>query len=183
MATWPSNDKAGTTHVDAGTDQISLARPDIKKNIDNVNSILDYLDISSASNEQVIQFTTGDSANHGRFVKTSTLSGVGLKNYKETVFTGGSTTGTITPDAANGNVQKITLTGNITLNAFANPVAGQSIVLIVKQPSSGTARTLTSTMKFANGFKLLSTQNSAIDVIGIFYDGTDYLANLSTDFE
>ena len=182
MATWPSNDKAGTTHVDQGTDQISLARPDIKKNIDNVNSILDYLDISSASNEQVIQFTTGDSANHGRFVKTSTLTGVGVKNYKETVFTGGSTTGTITPDCANGNVQKITLTGNITLNAFANPVAGQSMVLIVKQPSSGGPRTLTSTMKFAGGFKTLSTAANTIDLIGIFYDGTDYLASLNTDF-
>jgi len=54
--------------------------------------------------------------------------------------------------------------------------------LIVIQPSSGTARTLTSTMKFANGFKTLSTANSATDIIGVFYDGTNYYANLSTAF-
>ncbi len=37
---WPSGTKAGTSNVDAGTDKIRLARPDIKQNIDNVNEII-----------------------------------------------------------------------------------------------------------------------------------------------
>ena len=39
--------KASTTHVDEGSDKISLARPDIKQNIDNVNEIIDHLAILS----------------------------------------------------------------------------------------------------------------------------------------
>ena len=35
--------KASTANVDAGSDKISLARPDIKQNIDNVNEIIDHL--------------------------------------------------------------------------------------------------------------------------------------------
>jgi len=105
-----------------------------------------------------------------------------FKGYQETIYTGGTTTGTITPDVQNGNVQSITLTGSITLNAFNNPVSGQSLSLIVKQPSSGGPYTLTSTMKFAGGTNTLSTAADAIDVISIVYDGTDYFASLSTNF-
>ena len=105
-----------------------------------------------------------------------------FKGYQETIYTGGTTTGTITPDVQNGNVQSITLTGSITLNAFNNPVSGQSLSLIVKQPSSGGPYTLTSSMKFAGGTKTLSTTADAIDVISIVYDGTDYFASLSTNF-
>lgn len=110
------------------------------------------------------------------------LTNVQLDDYKEVIYTGGSTTGTITPDVANGNVQKITLTGSITLNAFANAEAGQSMTLVVTQPASGGPYTLTSTMKFAGGTKTLSTAANAIDIISIFYDGTTYYASLATNF-
>lgn len=107
---------------------------------------------------------------------------VEFDNYKETIYTSGTTTGTITPDVANGNVQAITLTGSITFSAFANPETGQSMTLIVTQPSSGGPYTLTSTMKFAGGTKTLSTAANAIDIISVVYDGTNYYASLSTNF-
>lgn len=110
------------------------------------------------------------------------LTNVQLDDYKEVIYTSGTTTGTITPDVANGNVQSITLTGSITLNAFANAEAGQSLTLIVRQPGSGGPYTLTSTMKFAGGTKTLSTGANEIDIISIFYDGTTYYASLATDF-
>jgi hypothetical protein len=111
-----------------------------------------------------------------------TFSQINLKDYSETIYTGGSTTGTITPDVANGNVQSITLTGSITFNAFNSPAAGQSMTLIIKQPSSGGPYTLTSTMKFAGGTKTLSTTADAYDIMTVFYDGTNYFASLSTNF-
>ena len=40
--------KASTTHVDEGSDKISLARPDIKQNIDNVNEIIDHLNAQAS---------------------------------------------------------------------------------------------------------------------------------------
>ena len=100
--------------------------------------------------------------------------------YNENIYSLGTTSGTITPDAANGNVQTITLNGNLTFSAFSNPVAGQSITLIVN--TNGTGRTLTSTMKFAGGTKTIST-TSTTDIISVFYDGTNYWASLSTDFK
>lgn len=104
-----------------------------------------------------------------------------IKDLRETVYTSGATTGTITPDVANGTVQKITLTGNITFNAFANPVAGQSLTLIITN-SSGGGLTLTSTMKFAGGSKTLSTGANAIDILTVFYDGSTYYASLGKGF-
>lgn len=55
---WPSGTKAGTTNVDAGTDLIANARPDIKQNIDNVNEIIDHLNISSPSDGDLLQYSS-----------------------------------------------------------------------------------------------------------------------------
>lgn len=104
-----------------------------------------------------------------------------MKNieYNEFIHSLGTTSGTITPNVANGNVQTITLNGNLTFSAFTSPVAGQSLTLIIN--TNGTSRTLTSTMKFAGGSKTLSTTNTT-DIISVFYDGTNYWASLSKDF-
>ena len=110
------------------------------------------------------------------------LSNLSIKNFGEIVYTSGTATGTITPDPNNGSVQKITLTGNITMNSLSNVASGDSMTLIVKQPSSGGPYTLSSSMKFAGGTKTLTTTANAIDIITVFYDGTDYLASLSTNF-
>lgn len=120
----------------------------------------------------------------GNFTNLNTdkleTSGGTLTGYKETVYSLGTTSGTVAPNVANGNVQSITLNGNLTLNAFTSPVAGQSLTLIVN--TGGTSRTLTSTMKFAGGEKTLSTTNTT-DIISVFYDGTNYWASLSKDFK
>jgi hypothetical protein len=101
-------------------------------------------------------------------------------NYNEAIHSLGTTSGTITPNVTNGNVQTITLNGNLTFSAFTSPVAGQSLTLIIN--TGGTGRTLTSTMKFAGGEKTLSTTNTT-DIISVFYDGTNYWASLSKDFK
>lgn len=99
--------------------------------------------------------------------------------YHEKIHSLGTTSGTITPNVANGNVQTITLNGNLTFSAFTSPIAGQSITLIVA--TGGTGRTLTSTMKFAGASKTLSTTNTT-DIITVFYDGTNYWASLGKGF-
>ena len=58
MTTWPSATKASTTNVDAGTDQISLARADIKQNMDNVNDIIDIFNIASPTNGDLMQYSS-----------------------------------------------------------------------------------------------------------------------------
>lgn len=58
MPTWPSASKASTTNVDQGTDQISLARADIKQNMDNVNDIIDIFNIASPTNGDIMQYNS-----------------------------------------------------------------------------------------------------------------------------
>ena len=100
----------------------------------------------------------------------------------EFVYTAGATTGTIAPDAALGTIQSITLSGNITFNAFTSPIAGETITMIITQPASGGPYTLTSTMKFAGASKTLSTAANAVDILSVTYDGTNYWASLSKGY-
>lgn len=257
MATWPSGSKAATTNLDAGSDRPSLARPDIKQNVDNVNEIIDMFNISSPSNNQILKYSTSntrfelapeptssdttysisaeqdgtdanivltdsnlltdavqlvagtnitltvDSAGQVTIDATDTDTGilnvvedttpqlggnldgqgnqvqdVELINYKEDVYTL-AYAATITPDVANGNVQKMSCTGDFTFSAFSNPEAGQTLTLVVDH--NGAARTLTSTMSFAGGDNALSTSDT-VDIISVFYDGTTYYASIAKNF-
>jgi len=110
-------------------------------------------------------------------VTTSTLT---VKDVRDTVYPA-TFASTFTPDAADGAIQNVTLTGSITINAFANPVAGQTITLILTQGGSG-SYALTSTMKFAGGLKTLSTAVGSVDLLTITYTGSVYYASLVTGF-
>ena len=90
------------------------------------------------------------------------------------VYTGLATSGTVTPDAANGEIQVVTLSGNMTINAFANPIAGQIINIVFKQPAAGSVFNLSSTIPFENGNESLTPLNSAVDMATITFDGTNY---------
>jgi len=108
-------------------------------------------------------------------------SRVNALNYNEgSIYDLGTTGGTITPDVTNGNVQKITLSSALTFNAFNSPVAGQSLTLIITGGTSYTS--ITSTMKFAGGVKTLTATAGCIDILSVYYDGTNYYASLGKGF-
>jgi hypothetical protein len=62
---WPtSGDKASTTHLDAGTDDPGLARPQIKQNVDNVNNIIDEfgdVSITTPADGEVLTYVSANS--------------------------------------------------------------------------------------------------------------------------
>lgn len=108
----------------------------------------------------------------------------------------GTVTGIVAPDVANGTVQYCTLSGDITVNGFTNPVAGQTLTLIITQPTSGSTYNLTTSMRLGyivggygfngSGYaagKLLKQENSAIDMVYIVYDGRRYYARIENDFQ
>lgn len=140
-----------------------------------------YLDLAGAAN------TVGSAlAVQGTAASFTTLTSTGsltFKDPRESIYdNGNSGAATITPNAANGSVQKYTLTGNITWNAFGTPVAGQSITMILVQDATG-SRTLTSTgIKWAGGTKTLSTAANSIDIATVYYDGTNYYGSLAKGF-
>jgi hypothetical protein len=103
-----------------------------------------------------------------------------LKGFEETTSTL-TYASTITPNVGNATIQTVTLTGNVTFNAFETPLAGQSLTLIVIQDGTGN-RALTSNMKFAGNSKTLSTAANAQDIISVFYTGTTYYASLTKGY-
>jgi len=116
----------------------------------------------------------------GAFTNLSSTGTLTFKNPIEALYDLGTTGGTIAPDPANGSVQKITLNSALTINAFTNPTAGESLTLIIY---GGTAYTsITSTMKFAGGIKTLTGTAGCIDILSVYYDGTNYFASLGKGF-
>jgi hypothetical protein len=106
------------------------------------------------------------------------LGSAKIYNYKDEVVTI-TYASTITPNITLGSIQQVTLTGNVTMNAFGGtPQAGQSLVIKFIQDATG-GRTLSSTMKWAGGAKTLSTAANAVDIASVFYDGTTYYASLT----
>jgi hypothetical protein len=127
-----------------------------------------------------INGTVGATTKAAGTFTTMTADVAVLDDIRETVatLTYGST---ITPNAADGSIRSITLTGNVTFNAFTSPVSGQTITLLITQDGTGN-RTLTSNMKYAGGSKTLSTAAGSIDILTVTYIGTTYYASLSKGF-
>jgi len=61
--------------------------------------------------------------------------------YIESIHTSTTTTGTYAPDAANGSIHYVVMTGSMTVNAFSNLSAGQTITLLLD--NTGGSYTLT----------------------------------------
>lgn len=152
---------------------------------------LEDTNINSPSQDQVLQYINGNWENQ-TFSLTQLnatldandqqIQNANLVGYREVIHQFGTTSGTISPDAANGNLQKITLNGNITIDGFTNALAGQSVTLIIDNGTGGYTLN-TNTMMFSNSGDLTLTGNpNSIDVLTIMFDGSDYYASLGKDF-
>lgn len=158
---WPSSNKASTTHVDAGTDRISEARADIKKNIDNVNDIIDYYGPDGA-------YDIVGTWNKQQYLDLQTLTDAANISW----------------DLNNAQVAQITLGGNRTLSNPTNKEPGATYVLIVRQPA-GAHYTLGfgTDYKFAIGDTPTTTQeNGAVDILTFISDGTNMYGSMLKDF-
>ena len=85
-------------------------------------------------------------------------------------------TTTVTLDWNNGNVQYIVLANGAQTFTFANPLDGGRYNLILKQPSSGAAGTVSwpGTVLWPSGnIPGLSTANNKVDIISFVYDATN----------
>jgi hypothetical protein len=96
----------------------------------------------------------------------------------------GSTGGTTTIDWDNSNNQTLSLTSNITSLTLSNPIAGASYSLAITQAGTGSYTiTWPASVKWPGGFApILSTGVGEIDVISLFYDGTNYYSVAALNF-
>jgi len=116
MPTWPNSTKASTTNLDAGTDRPSLARADIKQNVDNVNDIIDTLFIpSTPANNQILKYVSANS----RFELSSDIGITSVSQDTSPVLGGNLTvTGYKLITASNGNIElEPNGTGDVYLTA------------------------------------------------------------------
>ena len=128
-----------------------------------------------ATSNNVVDLTTNQTvAGNKTFSGTTTLNPY-IETTAATVNTGAS----VTPTMSNGPVQRFTANSNFALNEPSGMVTGQSITLIIRQDGTGSRlMTANAAYRWAYGVKVLSTPSNSIDVISIFYDGTNYLCNL-----
>jgi len=110
-----------------------------------------------------------------------------ITNQLTATFSGEHDNGTqgsnYTIDWGNGQKQVITLSGSITLS-FTDPSGPSNLILRVVQDSTG-GRDLTwpSSVLWPGGSKTaLSDVASAEDVVSLYYNGTNYYAQMGEDF-
>ena len=107
------------------------------------------------------------------------------KDYSEDIATTSDSgtsfsSNTLTMDIHDGNVANITLDANVTTWTINNMDAGTTITAILKQDGSG-SRLMNATQINSTTFKTvgaggltLTTDANAIDIVSVFYDGTNY---------
>ena len=104
--------------------------------------------------------------------------GQGASKYHDA----GSITGNVTLNWDNGNNQSATLTGAVNL-AFSNPIAGANYSLTLIQGGAGSYTVTWPTTKWVGSVPpTLSTAIGAIDLIGLYYDGTNYYGSYGLNF-
>jgi hypothetical protein len=112
---------------------------------------------------------------------------VEFKDYAETVYNAGNVTGSFSITVANGNTQRMRLTGNVTFTGFTDARDGQTVTLFLTQDGAG-GRTFTegldsaNRMLFAAGDKTLTATALVTDVMTISYIGGTYWGSLNKNY-
>ena len=119
------------------------------------------------------------------FGTSPTLSNPTVTNYVETYYNIGTVGATVTLNLANGTFQNLTLTSATALTVtMPTATAGKSFILIVRQPASGTATTVTFTgVKWpASTAPTITATLSRADILAFFYDGTNWYGSFVQNF-
>jgi hypothetical protein len=107
MATWPTS-SASTANLDAGTDKPSLARADLKTNVDNTNAIIDMFNVTaSPTNDYILKYSSATT----KFEMVA-LSASGMTDFTVAGDSGSNQT------VSNGNT--LTIAGGTNLNSVAS---------------------------------------------------------------
>ena len=174
---WPSGTKAGTTNVDQGTDKISLARPDIKQNIDNVNSIIDHYSDSGGPYSSVGTYTAQQVAQPG------TLTSVDMS----------LSTLPVAWNLNTAQVGRLVVAGGVTNKTYnitpSNAVAGGTYILIIEHNSNTDTNVFnlqhaSADYKYSGGTDFYDLiQANSYTVVSMVFDGTDFLVTYANNLK
>ena len=115
---------------------------------------------------------------------TNQSDGTKLTQQAYTVIDSMTYAATITTNCANGNVHRVTLTGNATLNTPTNPQPGFHTWIFEQDTTGSRTLGLTSAFEFPGGTTItLSTAGQSKDVMTALYDGSNWLVVEVLDFQ
>ena len=95
-------------------------------------------------------------------------------NAIDTYYSGGNTSGTITPNISSGTVQSYTLTGNIVLNSLTNVTTGSNLTLILTQDGTGFPDRTSSTISFNKLTRTFSLAPTGVN-FSVWYRGREFV--------
>jgi hypothetical protein len=120
---------------------------------------------------------TGTTSTNIVFSTSPTLTSPTITNYVETPYSA-TVAGTVTINLSNGTFQILTMTSatNLAVTMPTSPTTGQSFILVLKQPASGTANSVTwTTVKWSGGTTPTVTATvGKADIFAFIYDGTNW---------
>jgi len=132
---------------------------------------LNYNDVTTLGTVEVSKTVTASAAglvNHADYV----LSRPVVKDYAETVYTGGNSGTSQTLDETDGNVQTWDMNGNctFTMPSGSGLQAGTSITLILTQDGTGSRTGTFTSVKWAAGTEptLTTTATTGIDILTFY---------------
>ena len=164
MATWPTS-SASTANLDAGTDKPSLARADLKTNVDNTNAIIDMFNVgASPTNDYILKYSSS----------TTKFEMVAAPTSGMTSFTAAADSGT-SQTIENGNTLTIAGGTNLTSVASATDTVTINLDTTITGLTSLTSTTVvagTVTTSGATDLVLHTNANTNSGVITI-QDGLD----------
>lgn len=147
--------------------------------------VINAVDAQVATNTSAIATKADQSAlnttNTNVSANTTAISGKQAAHTLGTIAASGAAQ---TLDFAVNDSFQVTLTANCTFT-LSNPVVGNTYVIVLVQDATG-SRTVTwpGTVKFQGGTApTLTTTANAIDVVTLFWTGSQYLANFGGDFK
>jgi len=171
MATWPSGSKASTTNLDAGADKPSLARADLKTNVDNVNAIIDMFNIGSPTNNQVLRY---NSTTNVFDVVTLTTGSTTITGLTDVNITSPSADQVLSYSSAQSKWINTTATSGIAgVYADANPSLGGNLTVMgysiisasngnINITPNGTGQTVIKNIEYNENIYALGTTGGTI---------------------
>lgn len=185
-----NNETFGTPTITGGTiNNAAVTTPKITTSINdaNGNEIIKTPATASAVNEITVTnaatgnapiiSATGDDTNIPLALKGKNAGVQATGEYDN-----GNTSTAQTINGTNGDSQLSTVTGNVTYT-FSNFTKGQKVVLRIVEDGTGSHTITLPTVKWPGGTAgTFTTTANAINLLAIYYDGTNYLTQLAAGF-
>jgi len=115
---------------------------------------------------------------------TGATSLTNLNDFVETIHTSATTTGTYAPDATDGPIHYVAMTGSMTINGFTSPTEGQTVTLFFDGTGGSYTLTLGASVLSPGGSLALTDGGYDLVTITCIDDTTPvYVATAVNDFQ